>query len=106
MAEILHVGKANFEKEVLKSKTPVLVDFYAIWCGPCHDFAPVLEQLAAETSKLKVAKVDIEKEPELAIKYGIRHVPTICIFKNGEIVADDSGYKPIEVLREFVKPHI
>jgi len=106
MAELSHIGSADFDATVLKGKL-VLVDFYAEWCGPCSAFSPVLEQLAAEMgSKLSVVKVNVDENLELAQKYGVRGIPSFCLFKNGEIVADDSGYKPIEFMREFVKPHI
>ena len=76
----------NFEAEVLKSEVPVLVDFYADWCGPCKRMAPIVEQLAAEyEGRLKVGKMDVDANTDIAVKYGIMSIPTLIIFKNGEI---------------------
>ena len=78
----IKVTKNNFEQEVLKSDIPVLVDFWAVWCGPCQMLAPVLEDVANEyEGKIKVAKINVDEEPELAIKHGVEAIPTILLFK-------------------------
>ena len=82
----------NFEAEVLKSDVPVLVDFYADWCGPCKRMAPIVEQLAAEyEGRLKVGKMDVDANTDIAVKYGIMSIPTLIIFKNGEIFRREAG---------------
>lgn len=82
----MKITSENFEKEVLNSEVPVLVDFFATWCGPCKMMSPVIEELAKEMEgKAKVYKVDTDKEQELAIKYGIMSIPTFIVFKNGEV---------------------
>lgn len=92
MAEIT-LTAANFEEEVLKSDKTVLVDFWATWCGPCRMIAPIVAQLAEEKEDtLKVGKIDVDQEQELAIRYGVMSIPTILIFKNGEIANKQIGY--------------
>jgi len=82
------VSDANFEKEVLQSAEPVLVDFFAEWCGPCKAMAPALEQVASELAgKIKVAKLDVDQNPDVTQKYRIQAMPTLMIFKNGEVAA-------------------
>ena len=86
------VSDANFEKEVLKSSEPVLVDFFAEWCGPCKAMAPALEQVAADMKgKVKVAKLDVDQNPEVTQKYTIQAMPTLMIFKDGKKVAERVG---------------
>ena len=83
----VHITEQNFEAEVLKSELPVMVDFGATWCGPCRMIAPYMDQLSDELAgKAKVAKVDVDECPGISAKYGIRNVPTVLFFKNGEIV--------------------
>lgn len=94
----------NFETEVLKSETPVLVDFFATWCGPCKMMAPNIEKVAEEYSdKLKVGKVDVDQDPVLAQSFNINTIPTVMIFKNGEIVASHIGAMPYELLQHFIE---
>jgi thioredoxin 1 len=84
--------EANFESEVLKSDVPVLVDFTATWCGPCKALAPIIDKVADEfEGKVKVGKVDIDDAPAIATKYGIRSVPTVLVFKNGEKTSQNVG---------------
>ena len=87
------VTESSFEQEVLQSDKPVIVDFWAEWCGPCHAVAPVLERIAEEKN-LKLVKVNIDEEPALAQKYGIVSIPTIVLFKNGEPAAAAIGAQP------------
>ena len=93
MAEIT-ITKENFEKEVLKSDIPVLVDFWATWCGPCRMLAPIIEEIAEDyDGKVKVGKINVDEEEELAVKFGISSIPTVLLFKNGEITDKSIGYK-------------
>ena len=94
MAEII-LSEDNFEKEVLHSDIPVLVDFWATWCGPCRMLAPTIAKIAEEQEgKIKVGKIDVDEEPELSVKYGIASIPTLMVFKNGEVVNKSIGVIP------------
>ncbi|MCI7344620.1 MAG: thioredoxin [Fusobacterium necrophorum] len=88
---IIQVTKENFKKEVLEANQPVIVDFFATWCGPCKSLGPVLEDVIAEDSFKKIVKVDIDAEPELAAEYKIMSVPTLLLFKHGEVVEKSVG---------------
>lgn len=95
MAKPIEITDANFEQEVLKSDVPVLIDFWAIWCGPCRVIAPVVEEIAGEyDGKLKVGKLDVDNNPQVAVKYGIRSIPTLLIFNNGEVSDQMIGALP------------
>ncbi len=96
--------KTNFEAEVIKSDKPILVDFWAPWCGPCRMLAPVLAEVAAEKGdKIKVGKVNVDENPELAAEYGISGIPAMLLFKDGKVVATSVGFKPKPELEAFVE---
>ena len=100
---VVHLNKENFEAEVLKSEVPVLVDFWAAWCGPCRMMAPVIEELAEEFgAAVKVCKLDVDDCPEIAEQYGIESIPTLMVFKGGEVVKTAIGVQPKEVLKLMV----
>ena len=94
------VTEATFEQEVLQSDKPVIVDFWAEWCGPCHAIAPVLEKIADEHSDLRVVKVNIDEEQGLAMRYGIASIPTVVLFKDGEPAAAAIGAMPKQALEK------
>ncbi len=101
------VNDLNFETEVLKSATPVLVDFTATWCGPCKQIAPFIDQLADEyAGKVKVVKLDIDEAPNTAVKFGVRGVPTLIVFKDGEALARQMGAVPKTVIAQLVQRSI
>ena len=103
MAELTITGQ-NFEQEVLLAKEPVLVDFWATWCGPCRMLAPVIEEIANEyAGKVKVGTVNVDDERELALEYGVSSIPTVMVFQNGEIKATSVGYRPKEEIEQLLK---
>lgn len=100
---ITNITKENFEAEVLKSEKPVLVDFWATWCGPCKMIGPVIEEIANEHPEIKVCKINVDEEGELSIKHGVMSIPTLMIFKNGEIAQTAIGYRPKEEIEDLLK---
>ena len=103
MAEI-QLTDQNFEQEVLHADLPVLVDFWASWCGPCQMLAPVIAEIAEEyAGKVKVGKVNVDEQPNLANRYGIASIPTVMLFKNGEVVSTSLGYRPKNELETMLK---
>lgn len=100
---ILHVNKDNFKEHVLKSKGVVLVDFYADWCGPCRTMTPIIEELASEFSEVKFIKINVDENPDLSSQYEIFSIPTILIFKDGEIVNQFIGATNKETLAQNLK---
>jgi len=103
----IEITDANFDQEVLKSDKPVLIDFWAVWCGPCKMVAPVVEEIANEyNGKLKVGKLDVDSNPEVSMKFGIRSIPTLMIFKGGKVVEQIIGAVPKRNLLDKLVPHI
>jgi thioredoxin len=104
---IIHVSDDGFDNDVLKSQEPVLVDFWAEWCGPCKMIAPVLEEIASEyTGKIKIAKLNIDDNPATPPKYGIRGIPTLMLFKNGNVEATKVGAVSKSQLAAFIDSNI
>jgi thioredoxin 1 len=106
-AHIVHTTDATFAQDVLKSEKPVLLDFWAEWCGPCKMVAPVLEEIAAESEgKLTIAKVNIDENPEIARRYQIMSIPTMSVFSSGEVVKSIVGAKPKAALLRDLEGYV
>jgi thioredoxin 1 len=104
---IVELTDANWESEVINSSVPVLVDFWAPWCGPCRIIAPVVEKLAGEfAGQIKVGKLNTDDNPGVSMRYGIRAIPTIMMFKNGEVVDTRVGVQPEDSLRKMIKNNL
>jgi thioredoxin 1 len=102
MSNALSVNKDNFDSEVIKSDKPVIVDFWAEWCGPCKALAPILDEIASEVAGAKVVKVNVDEASELAQQYGIRGIPTLIFFKDGEVKSTLVGNQPkAEILKSI-----
>ena len=107
MGNTVAVTDASFEQEVLQSSVPVVVDFWAEWCGPCRVLAPTIDQLSVEyAGKLKVVKVDVDANMEISSRYGIMSIPTVMVFKDGHAVEKIVGALPKPVLLSKIQPHI
>ncbi len=91
---VIKINKENYQREVAQSQQPVLLDFYADWCGPCRMVSPILEQIAAERSDIKVGKVNVDEQPELASAFGVMSIPMLAVVKNGEVVNATVGAAP------------
>jgi len=103
----IEITDANFEQEVLKSEIPVLIDFWAVWCGPCKMIAPIVEELAAEyDGKVKVGKLDVDNNQQVSVKYGIRSIPTLLIFKDGKIADQIVGAVPKAAIVQKLEAHV
>ncbi|AEF19008.1 MULTISPECIES: thioredoxin [unclassified Hydrogenobaculum] len=104
---VVELTDANWESEVINSSVPVLVDFWAPWCGPCRIIAPVVEKLAGEfAGQIKVGKLNTDDNPGVSMRYGIRAIPTIMMFKNGEVVDTRVGVQPEDSLRKMIKNNL
>jgi len=107
MADISRVSKDDFQSQVLEASQPVLVDFTAVWCGPCKMLDPVVKQLAQEwNGKVQVVKLDVDDNPELAMNYQVMGVPTLMLFKGGQPVERVTGYQPKDRLAKKFSPHL
>ena len=107
MSKPFSVDEAEFQIKVLASEKPVLVDFWAVWCGPCKMIAPILEELAEEMEdKISIAKVNVDENNDLASQYGIRNIPTLLLFKGGKLVDSFVGLKPKTELVNLITPHL
>ena len=100
---ITTITKDNFENEIVKADKPVLVDFLASWCGPCRMLSPTIDEIAEEHPEIKVCKINIDDEAELAIRHGVMSVPTLMIFKNGEIAQTAVGVRPKDEILDLLK---
>ena len=101
------ITSSNFQSEVLDSDVPVMVDFWAVWCGPCRAVAPLVDQLATEfQGRAKIGKIDVDSERELAQQFSIASIPTLLVFKNGEVVEQVLGARPKPVMASMLEKHI
>lgn len=103
MSNVAAVNKNNFDVEVLQSGTPVLVDFWAPWCGPCKMLGPIIDQIATEVTDVKVCKINIDDEPELAARYGVMSIPTLAFFKDGEVIDTSVGLRPKDAIISMLR---
>lgn len=104
MVEI--ISKNNFDDSIIQSDRPVLVDFWAEWCGPCRMISPIVDEIAHDIDSIKVCKINVDDERDLAISYGIESIPTLLIIKNGEVADKLVGYNPRETIEKFINENI
>ena len=91
---VIQINKNNFQNEVLNSEMPVLLDFWAPWCGPCRMVSPIVDEIAAQRSDIKVGKINVDEQPELAAQFGVMSIPTLVVIKNGKVVNQAVGARP------------
>jgi thioredoxin 1 len=104
---IVEVTDANFDTDVLKSDKPVLIDFWATWCGPCRAIAPIVDELAMEyQGKVKVGKMDVDRNSATPMRYGVRGIPTLLVFKDGQVKEQIVGYVPKEQIQKALDKHV
>ncbi|AAC21757.1 thiol reductase thioredoxin [Haemophilus influenzae] len=107
MSEVLHINDADFESVVVNSDIPILLDFWAPWCGPCKMIAPVLDELAPEfAGKVKIVKMNVDDNQATPAQFGVRSIPTLLLIKNGQVVATQVGALPKTQLANFINQHI
>lgn len=99
----INITKENFQEEVIRSEKPVLLDFWAPWCGPCRMVAPLLDEIAGERSDLKVGKVNVDEQPELARQFGVISIPTLAVVKEGQVVNQVVGARPKNAILDLLK---
>ncbi|HIX90317.1 MAG TPA: thioredoxin [Candidatus Agathobaculum pullicola] len=100
---VLTITNTNFDSEVLTSEKPVLIDFWASWCGPCKMLSPVIDKIADEISDVKIGKVNVDEQPELARQFGVMSIPTLVFMKNGKIVQQSVGVQPKEAIMSMIR---
>ena len=100
---VLTITKNNFQEEVIRSEKPVLLDFWASWCGPCRMVAPILEEIANERSDVKVCKINVDEEPELAMQFRVDSIPTVMLFREGRLVNTTVGFRPKEQITAMLR---
>jgi len=100
---VVTVTKDNFEEEVMKASVPVLIDFWAAWCGPCRMLSPVIEEIAGEVSDTKICKVNVDEQPELARQFGVMSIPTLVVMKNGQVMKKSLGVQPKNSVMSMLK---
>lgn len=104
---VIHLTAENFDNEVLKANAPVLVDFWAAWCGPCRMVGPIIEELANDyAGKAKICKLDVDEQQSIAAKYRVMTIPTVFVFKNGEIVEKAVGARPKQAFAQMLDAHL
>ncbi|MDD3064444.1 MAG: thioredoxin [Massilibacteroides sp.] len=100
---VLQITKNNFDTEVMNSEKPVLIDFWASWCGPCKMLSPVVDEIAEETTDVKVGKVNVDEQPELARQFGVMSIPTLVLIKDGKVAEQSVGVKPKDTILKMIK---
>lgn len=99
---VMTITKENFQKEVLESNVPVLVDFWASWCGPCRMLSPVVDQIAEERTDIKVGKINVDEQAQLAMEFGVMSIPTLLVFKNGKVAKSSVGVVPKDAILKML----
>lgn len=100
---VLNITDTNFASEVLSSEQPVLIDFWASWCGPCRMLSPVIDKIADEVSDIKIGKVNVDEQPELARQFGVMSIPTLVVMKNGQVTQQSVGVQPKEAILSMIR---